>query len=370
MVEPRRGERKAVVAGDVADHAQRRRIEHVVLGVARELRVDMEERAVLDQRQAQRAAVLGAGEGIPDRVAAEVAARIGRAGVGRPARPEQRVGLGLELIAGAARGHVHDPVGRATELHGEAVGEHGDFARHAQRHRELGAAEEVLVVVEAVDQVIDVQAVGAVDRDRGRLGEEPGGRHHVGQPHQGLQHVAALDRQRGKLGRAQGRSHLRVHGVEARDLRSRPDRDGFERRSRQAQRQRVGVVAAQRQRRGVQPRALRVRRDAGAIGARGGQAVEDGLAIGVRDHGAPEADGRVAERDGNARDGLTRGGIAQLHLEGGLLGLREAGQQGGRERCDQGGGAPGGSRPALRAGTGGGGPGHPARIRFPDLRVS
>ena len=79
---------------------------------------------------------------------------------------------------------------------------------------ELLAAEEVLVVVEAVDHVVRVEGVRAVDAHVRRLGVEARGLRDVGQAVEGAGDVAPLDRQRLDLRLAQGRRHLGVDRVD------------------------------------------------------------------------------------------------------------------------------------------------------------
>ncbi len=125
------------------------------------------------ERQIEREAGLLALEAVFHLVAGEVAARIGRLRIEWLPRPGEVEGLAGKAVAAGAGGDVDDAVPGAAELGGEGAGEHGHVLHEAGRHREFLAAEEVFVVVEAVDQVAGEERIGAVDADVRRLRKKP-----------------------------------------------------------------------------------------------------------------------------------------------------------------------------------------------------
>ena len=153
----------------------------------------------------------------------------------------------MQHVGARWRRIVYDAVGGAPVGNRIAVGEHGDAAGEAQRHRELDAAQEIFVIVEAVDQIIAVQAIAAVDRDRRRFREEAGAGHHVRQPDQRTDHVAAFDGQGSQLLTAQRGGDFGVEGVEAQHGAGAGHRDGLANGG-QPQGDAAGKIAAQGER--------------------------------------------------------------------------------------------------------------------------
>ena len=247
MIEPQRSEVELVVTGHRVGDAEQRRIHHLGVAVAGVFIVDVEEGLVLRDRPAQRETSLITFETFAHGVAGQVAAREGRGGVQRPAGTDQRIGFAVQLVGARWRGIVHDAVGGAPIGNRIAVGEHRHAAGEAQRHRELDAAKEILVIVEAVDQIIGVEAIAAIDRDRRRFREEAGAGHHVRQPDQRTDHVAAFDGQRGQLLAAQRCGDFGVDGVEANNSPCAGHRDGLANGG-QPQGDAAGKIAAQGER--------------------------------------------------------------------------------------------------------------------------
>ena len=247
MIEPQRSEVELVVAGHRVGDAEQRRIDDLGVAITGEFVVDVEEGLVLRDRSAEREAGLITFETFAYRIPRQVATRKGRGGVQRPAGADQRIGFAVQLVGARWRGIVDDAVGGAPIGNRIAVGEHGHAAGEAQRHRELDAAKEILVIVEAVDQIIGVEAIAAVDRDRRRFREEAGAGHHVRQPDQRTDHVAAFDGQRGQLLTAQRGGDFGVDGVEAHHSPRAGHRDGLANGG-QPQGDAAGKIAAQGER--------------------------------------------------------------------------------------------------------------------------
>jgi len=317
---------ECIGAGDPVYHAQCRGIDHLHVAIAGVFEVGVEEGLVAQDRPADAGPGLGALEAFAHRVARQVAARKRRFRIERAAGTHQGIDFAGQVVAARRRGVVDHAIGGAPVGHRIGVGEHRHLAGEAKWHRKLQAAEKVLVVVEPVEQITGVEAIGPVDRYRRCFGEEAGRGHDIGQADKCAQDIAAFDGERGQFFPPERGGHFGIHGVQLRDPSCAGDDDGSGTHGDKAQRHAAGKVGAQADAGLLIAFVSTPRNGRDTVGSCSRQPFDPDKSPVVRASCPREADVRIFDLHVDIRHGLVGGSIYQRDLDPGLLGACGSGK--------------------------------------------